>query len=165
MRSSAASCARILFFSTACWRTNFIDTSARSRIIESTSLPTYPTSVNLVASTLIKGALASFAKRRAISVLPTPVGPIIKIFLGVTSWRRSSGNCILLQRLRKAIATARFASFCPIMCASNSETISRGVIDIMLFLKLITLSPCGRGTDFSLFRRKIRERVTSGLFS
>ena len=34
------------------------------------------------------------------------------------------------QRLRNAIATARLASFCPIICASNSETISRGVIDI-----------------------------------
>jgi predicted RND superfamily exporter protein len=30
-------------------------------------------------------ALANLAKRRAISVLPTPVGPIIRMFLGVTS--------------------------------------------------------------------------------
>ena len=36
--------------------------------------------MNFVASTFTNGALASFAKRRAISVLPTPVGPIIKIF-------------------------------------------------------------------------------------
>jgi hypothetical protein len=32
--------------------------------------------VNFVASTLMKGARASFASRRLISVLPTPVGPI-----------------------------------------------------------------------------------------
>ena len=30
----------------------------------------------------MKGAWASFASRRAISVLPTPVGPIIRMFLG-----------------------------------------------------------------------------------
>ena len=59
--------------------------SRRSLIICSTSLPTYPTSVNLVASTLIKGASASFDNLLEISVLPTPVGPIIKIFLGKTS--------------------------------------------------------------------------------
>ena len=54
-------------------------TSIRSRMIWSTSLPTKPTSVNLVASTLRNGARASFASRRATSVLPTAtaVGPII----------------------------------------------------------------------------------------
>ena len=36
----------------------------------------------------MKGALASFASRRAISVLPTPVGPIIRMFFGSTSSRR-----------------------------------------------------------------------------
>ena len=35
--------------------------------------------------TLMKGAPASFASRRATSVFPTPVGPIIRIFLGITS--------------------------------------------------------------------------------
>ena len=33
----------------------------------------------------MNGALASLASRRAISVLPTPVGPIIRMFLGVIS--------------------------------------------------------------------------------
>ena len=38
----------------------------------------------LVASTLTNGAPTSLASRRAISVLPTPVGPIRRMFLGVT---------------------------------------------------------------------------------
>ncbi|CSI80966.1 Uncharacterised protein [Vibrio cholerae] len=65
--------------------------------------------MNLVASTLMKGTFASLAKRRAISVLPTPVGPIIRIFFGVTSTRKLSSSCIRRQRLRSAIATARLA--------------------------------------------------------
>jgi hypothetical protein len=59
----------------------------------------------------IKGALASFARRRAISVLPTPVGPIIRMFFGNTSSRMSSVSCWRRQRLRSAMATARLASF------------------------------------------------------
>ena len=43
--------------------------------MDSTSRPTYPTSVNLVASIFRNGELARRARRRAISVLPTPVGP------------------------------------------------------------------------------------------
>jgi len=34
----------------------------------------------------MNGALAKRARRRAISVLPTPVGPIIRMFFGVISW-------------------------------------------------------------------------------
>src|SRR5690606_29834731 len=93
------------------------------------------TSVNFVASILMNGAFASFASRRAISVLPTPVGPIIRIFFGVISLRSGSGTCARRQRLRSAIATARFASCWPMMCLSSSWTISRGVID-MGFLPL-----------------------------
>ena len=37
----------------------------------------------------MKGAPASLASRRAISVLPTPVGPIMRIFLGSTSSRKA----------------------------------------------------------------------------
>lgn len=92
-------------------RSCLIAISVKSRMIESTSRPTYPTSVNLVASTLINGALAKLAKRLAISVLPTPVGPIIKIFLGIISLR-NTGSLIFIrrQRFRNAMATARFAS-------------------------------------------------------
>src|SRR5690606_19684185 len=78
----------------------------------------------------MNGAFASFARRRAISVLPTPVGPIIKMFFGVISECRGSAICARRQRLRNAIATASFASFCPTMCLSSSSTISRGVIDM-----------------------------------
>ena len=60
--------------------------------MESTSRPTYPTSVNLVASTFTKGAPARRARRRAISVFPTPVGPIMRMFLGVTSRAISGGS-------------------------------------------------------------------------
>src|ERR1700712_2537567 len=125
-RSSAASCARactsLRLRSLVC----AIATSTRSRMICSTSRPTYPTSVNLVASTLMKGAPASFASRRAISVLPTPVGPIIRIFFGSTSSRREPVSCSRRQRLRSAIETARLASVWPTMKRSSSETISRG---------------------------------------
>src|SRR5687768_10484206 len=82
----------------------------------------------------MNGACASFARRRAISVLPTPVGPIIKMFFGVISLRSGSLICARRQRLRKAIATARFASCWPMMCLSSSSTISRGVIDMALQL-------------------------------
>ncbi len=46
------------------------------------SFPTYPTSVNFVASTLITGAFVNLANLRAISDFPDPVGPDIKIFRG-----------------------------------------------------------------------------------
>ena len=36
----------------------------------------------------MNGALASLARRREISVLPTPVGPIIRMFFGVISLRK-----------------------------------------------------------------------------
>ena len=68
------------------------------------------------------------ARRRAISVLPTPVGPIIRMFLGVISCRSGSATCCRRQRLRRAIATARLAECCPTMCLSSSWTISCGVI-------------------------------------
>ncbi|MCY1311805.1 hypothetical protein D9M70_621550 [compost metagenome] len=76
----------------------------------------------------MKGALANLARRRAISVLPTPVGPIIRMFLGVISWRRGSATCWRRQRLRSATATARLARFWPTMYLSSSETISPGVM-------------------------------------
>src|ERR1700738_4774210 len=76
----------------------------------------------------MKGAFARRARRRAISVLPTPVGPIIRMFFGVISPRSGSATCARRQRLRSAIATARFASAWPTMNLSSSCTISCGVI-------------------------------------
>jgi len=96
-------------------------------MMESTSLPWNPTSVNFVASTLRNGACDSLAMRRAISVLPQPVGPIMRMFLGCTSILRSSGSRWRRQRLRSAIATARLASACPTMYLSRRSTTSRGL--------------------------------------
>src|SRR3984957_16156885 len=127
-RSSALSAARWRTLVISSSRVIFTEISTRSRTIESTSRPTYPTSVNLVASTLMNGALASRAKRRAISVLPTPVGPIMRMFFGVISGRSASATWLRPQRFRKAIATARLAAFWPTICLSSSSTISRGVI-------------------------------------
>jgi hypothetical protein len=81
----------------------------------------------LVASTFTNGASASFANRRLISVLPQPVGPIIKMFLGVTSSRSSGLSRCRRQRLRSATATAFLASFWPTICSSNAATIALGV--------------------------------------
>mgnify|MGYP003330395723 CR=1 FL=1 len=72
------------------------------------------------------------ARPRAISVLPTPVGPTIRMFLGSTSSRRPSGSCWRRQRLRSATATARLASCWPTMCLSSSETISRGEKSLLI---------------------------------
>mmetsp|Transcript_7139 Transcript_7139/g.18278 ORF Transcript_7139/g.18278 Transcript_7139/m.18278 type:complete len:512 (-) Transcript_7139:230-1765(-) len=114
------------FFSTSCARTIRMAWSTRSRMICSTSRPTKPTSVNLVASTLMNGAPISLASRLAISVLPTPVGPIMRMFLGVISSRSGGGTCSLRQRLRMATAVAFFASAWPIMYRSSCSTTSRG---------------------------------------
>ena len=81
----------------------------------------------LVASVFTNGAPTSMASRRAISVLPTPVGPISMMFLGVTWARSSSGSCRRRHRFRRAIATARLASAWPTMSRSSSATICRGV--------------------------------------
>ena len=100
--------------------------SIKSLTICSTSLPTYPTSVNLVASTFTNGASASLDSLLDISVFPTPVGPIIKIFFGKTSFFISPFRACLLHLFLKATATALFALFCPTTNLSNSDTISLG---------------------------------------
>ena len=127
MRSSTASAARSRTRPSSASRVIFIEASISSLTMESTSRPTYPTSVNFVASTLTKGARASRASRLAISVLPQPVGPIIRMFLGVISVRSASVTCMRRQRLRNAIDTARLAASWPTMCLSSSATICRGV--------------------------------------
>src|SRR5690606_15739192 len=48
------------------------------------------------------------------------------MFLGITSSRIWPSSCWRRQRLRRAMATARLASFWPMMKRSSSETISRG---------------------------------------
>src|SRR5687767_15832423 len=77
----------------------------------------------------MNGDCASRASRRAISVLPTPVGPIIRMFFGVTSSAMSGDSRWRRMRLRRAMATARFALAWPITNLSSSATIWRGVSD------------------------------------
>ena len=100
---------------------------AKSRIMDSTSLPTKPTSVYLLASTFTNGRRIIVESRLAISVFPTPVLPIIRIFLGITSFCNSGVSCILLYLFRKATAIVFFAFFCPITYLSKNRTISFGV--------------------------------------
>jgi len=66
--------------------------------------------VNLLASTFRNGEFASFASRRAISVLPTPVDPIMRMFFGMTSSAMSGSSRWRRMRFRSATATARLAS-------------------------------------------------------
>jgi hypothetical protein len=77
----------------------------------------------LEASTFMKGEFESRASRRAISVLPTPVEPIMMMFLGITSCAISGGSFWRRIRLRKAMATARLALCWPTTCLSSSATI------------------------------------------
>jgi hypothetical protein len=70
----------------------------------------------------MKGDRVSRASRRAISVFPTPVGPIIRMFLGSTSCRIASGSRCRRMRLRRATATARLAPSCPTMYSSSRLT-------------------------------------------
>src|SRR5689334_18200643 len=75
----------------------------------------------------MNGDCASRASRRAISVLPTPVGPIIRMFFGVTSSAMSGASRCRRTRLRSAMATARLALAWPMTNLSSSATICRGV--------------------------------------
>ena len=122
--------------------------SKRSLTICSTSRPTYPTSVNLVASTFTNGASANFESLLEISVLPTPVGPIIKIFFGRTSSFMSSSNACLLHLFLRAIATALLALFCPTTNLSNSETISLGDNEFAIVVFSFATLPFGNDVTF-----------------
>jgi len=57
------------------------DTLNKFNRIFSTSSPTYPASVKVVASAITKGTFNFLAKVRANKVLPHPVGPNNKILL------------------------------------------------------------------------------------
>ncbi len=77
----------------------------------------------------------------------------MRMFFGVISPRSGSFTCERRQRLRNAIATARFASCWPMMCLSSSSTISRGVMDIGL--ELFNRERCVR-VDADLARNRER---------
>ena len=55
----------------------------------STSSPTYPASVSVVASTIVNGTASRRASVWANSVLPVPVGPMSRMFdlVSSVSWR------------------------------------------------------------------------------
>jgi len=59
------------------------------RMMFSTSSPTYPASVSVVASTMVKGTESRRASVWARSVLPVPVGPMRRMldFVSSTSCR------------------------------------------------------------------------------
>src|SRR3989304_2392050 len=80
----------------------------------------------------MKGLPDSIARRRAISVLPTPVGPIMRMFLGVISAATGGARRWRRTRLRSAIATARFAAPCPTTQRPSPATISRGLSESRL---------------------------------
>jgi hypothetical protein len=65
----------------------------------STSSPTYPASVRLVASAIAKGTSKNLANVCAIRVLPLPVGPITKIFDFCSSVSSSSTSFCLKSLL------------------------------------------------------------------
>ena len=66
--------------------------------------------MNFDASTFTNGERESRASRRAISVFPTPVGPIMMMFFGAISSAISGSMWRRRARLRSATATARFAA-------------------------------------------------------
>src|SRR4051812_15225839 len=111
----------------------------------------------------MNGAPASFARRREISVLPTPVGPIIRIFFGSTSSRNLSSSCSRRQRLRSAMATARLASAWPTMKRSSSETISRGEKEKSLICIVPLEGPPGVTSRFQRFDRDIAVGVNANV--
>src|SRR4029079_16596387 len=106
-------------------------------------------------STLRNGAPTSCASRRAISVLPTPVGPIMMMFLGVMSLRSSGDSCCRRQRLRMATATARLAASWPTMYRSSAATICRGVmLSVMVILgRAVLVGRVGAAEFFEDFGR------------
>ncbi len=65
--------------------------------------------MNFDASTFTNGASVRREIRRAISVFPTPVGPIIRMFFGVISRATSGARRWRRHLSRSAMATARFA--------------------------------------------------------
>src|SRR5215212_2439990 len=113
----------------------------------------------------MNGAPTSWASRRAISVLPTPVGPIRMMFFGVTSVRSSAASCCLRQRLRMATATAFFAAFCPTMYLSSSATICRGVMDsatvYLQFGRQPVCNPWGGGDSVAENSGHVAERLVA----
>ncbi len=67
------------------------------RMMFSTSSPTYPASVSVVASTMVKGTESSLARVWASSVLPVPVGPMSRMFDLVSSMSFRLRGCFWIS--------------------------------------------------------------------
>ena len=79
---------------------NFAATSSLYRM-DSTSSPTYPACVNVVASAMAIGTLMRRASVLASSVFPDPVGPMIRTLLLSNSTPESNiGNCSVSLSLK-----------------------------------------------------------------
>src|SRR5438093_474646 len=90
------------------WRRAQAPEEIRDEIMPNNIIMIGPTGVG-------KTEIARRLARLAISVLPTPVGPIMMMLFGMISSRISSGACARRQRLRTAMATAFFAASWPTM--------------------------------------------------
>ena len=126
-RSSAAAAARSTTRARRSSFTRRIAASTRSRAIESTSRPTYPTSVNFEASTFTNGRVHEAREAARDLGLPDARRADHEDVLRRRSRAATStGRRCRRHRSRRAIATARLAFDCPTTCRSSSATIFRG---------------------------------------
>jgi hypothetical protein len=82
-----------------CWAFSMSPPAAWSslRMMFSTSSPTYPASVSVVASTMVKGTESRRASVCASSVLPVPVGPISRMLDFCSSTSLRPLDCLLIS--------------------------------------------------------------------
>src|SRR4029453_17410707 len=94
----------------------------------STSSPTYPASVSVVASAIVNGTRSILARVWASSVLPLPVGPISRV---LDFWSSTSPapvpESIRLYGLGTATARIFLARSCPTTYWSSTVLISAGL--------------------------------------
>ena len=96
----------------------------------------------------MNGALASLASRRAISVLPTPVGPIIRMFLGITSSRRGPVELLAPPAVAQCDGDRALGVILADDVAVEFGNNFAGGKSVMVYLNAGTedpLSPAGRG--------------------
>src|SRR5438270_13268034 len=131
----------------------------------STSSPTYPASVSVVASAMQNGTSRIFASVLASKVLPDPVGPIRRILLFSIStsangsgWKaadESVGAPACMTRLKWLwTATERvfFAMSCPMTYWSRDRRISAG-------LGTRIVDDCRRASSFSSLSRMLLQTL------
>ena len=115
----------------------------RSRTRSSTSPPTYPVSLNLVASPLTKGALIFLAISFIMYVLPTPVGPNMRILflilptISLLSSGYFSARLILLKCVQIFVARIALAPSCFTIYWSRYEMSSSGFKSKLIFFSFL----------------------------